>query len=237
MLKKMTSRTRIPSHLVQLPGASVATVDQEPVDRSAPDDAPTHRKAGRHGPLGYALEIIETLVLTLIIFFVVQNFVAQPFQVQQDSMDRTFAPGDYVLVDRLSHLWSPYARGQVVVFQAPASTDLKDPLIKRVIGVGGDTVEVRDGHVLVNGVVRDEPYLFKDGAGTAQPTIAGDQSHWVVPEGDLFVMGDHRQVSEDSRVFGPIPVSSVIGRGVVRYWPPSVFGVIANPSSEDAPAP
>jgi signal peptidase I len=183
------------------------------------------------------VEIVETLALTLIIFFVVQNLVAQPFQVQQDSMDRTFAPGDYVLVDRLSHLWSPYARGQVVVFQAPASTDLKEPFIKRVIGVGGDTVEVRDGQVFVNGVVRDEPYVFQDAAGIAQPTTAIDESRWVVPEGDLFVMGDHRQVSEDSRVFGPIPVSSVIGRAVVRYWPLWEFGIVASPSSEGAPAP
>ena len=203
-------------------------MDQDPRDTAVPDAAPAERKARRRG--GLALEVIETLVLTLVIFFVVQNFVAQPFQVQQDSMDRTFAPGDYVLVDRLSPLWSPYAPGQVIVFRAPASTDLREPLIKRVIGVGGDTVEIRDGKVFVNGVKRYEPYLYKDAAGIAQPTDAGGQSRWVVPEGDLFVMGDHRQVSEDSRVFGPIPVSSVIGRSVVRYWPLSEFGIIATPS-------
>ena len=135
-------------------------------------------------------------------------------------------------------MWSPYARGQVVVFQPPASaTDGKEPFIKRVIGVGGDTVEVRDGQVFVNGVALDEPYLFQNAAGVAEPTVAGDQSRWVVPEGELFVMGDHRQVSEDSRVFGPIPVSSVIGRGVVRYWPLSEFGIIATPTYENVPAP
>jgi len=237
MLKQMTSTMRTRIRLVALPGASEGTVDQGPRDTPAPDDAPAHKKASRRGRLGCVVEVIETLALTLIIFFVIQNFVAQPFQVQQDSMDRTFAPGDYVLVDRLSHLWSPYARGQVVVFRAPASTELKEPLIKRVIGVSGDTVEVRDGQVFVNGVVRDEAYLFQDAAGIAQPTIASGQSRWVVPEGDLFVMGDHRQVSEDSRVFGPIPVSSVIGRGVVRYWPLSEFGIVATPSYEDVPAP
>jgi len=228
-----------PTHvrLGGLPSASLGTVDQEPHDTPAPNEAPTDGKgSGRRGP-GCVMEVVETLALTLVMFLVIQNFVAQPFQVQQDSMDRTFAPGDYVLVDRLSNLWSPYARGQVIVFHAPASTGLKEPLIKRVIGVSGDTVEVRGGKVFVNGVVRDEPYLFQDAAGVAQPTTASDQSRWVVPAGDLFVMGDHRQVSEDSRVFGPIPVSSVIGRGVVRYWPLSEFGIVATPSNGDVPAP
>ncbi len=184
------------------------------------------------------VEVVETLVLTLVIFFVIQTFVAQPFQVQQHSMDRTFAQGDYVLVDRLSHLWSPYARGQVVVFQPPVgAAEQRDPFIKRVIGVGDDTVEVRDGQVFVNGVALDEPYLFRDAAGAPEPTIAGDQSRWLVPAGELFVMGDHRQVSDDSRVFGPIPVSSVIGRGVLRYWPLSKFGIIASMSYENVPAP
>ena len=213
-------------------------MDQEPSDAPAIDDAPAGRKAGRRTGLGCAVEAIETLALTLVIFFVIQNFVAQPFQVQLHSMERSFAEGDYVLVDRLTGRWSPYARGQVVVFQPPAtSTDRKEPFIKRVIGVGGDTVEVRDGQVSVNRVALDEPYLFHNDAGITEPTEAGDQTRWVVPEGELFVMGDHRQVSDDSRVFGPIPVSSVIGRGVVRYWPLSELGIISTPAYENVPAP
>lgn len=211
-------------------------MDHEPGDTPAPDEGPADGRAmRRRRRLGCAIEIIQTLALTLVIFFVIQNFVAQPFQVQQHSMDRTFAEGDYVLVDRLSHLWSPYARGQVVVFQPPASTNLKEPLIKRVIGVDGDAVEVRDGQVSVNGVALDEPYLFRNAAGVAEPTTAGDRSRWVVPEGDLFVMGDHRQVSEDSRAFGPIHVSLLIGRGVVRYWPLPEFGIVATPTYENVP--
>lgn len=203
----------------------------------APDEAPAGGKARRRGAFGCALELVETLVLTLVVFLVIQNFVAQPFQVKQHSMDRTFAEGDYVLVDRLSHLWSPYVRGQVIVFQAPASSGLKEPLIKRAIGVGGDIVEVRDGHVFVNGVALDEPYLFRDAAGNEEPTTADDPQRWIVPDGDLFVLGDHREVSEDSRIFGPIPVSSVIGRGVIRYWPLSEFGIVATASYGKVPAP
>jgi signal peptidase I len=214
-------------------------MDQELSDTPTADDAPVNMRSGRRGGLGCAVEVIETLAITLVIFFVIQNFVARPFQVQQHSMERTFTQGDYVLVDRLTARWSPYARGQVVVFQPPPTwTNRKDPFIKRVIGVGGDTVDVRDnGSVAVNGVVLDEPYLFRNDAGLVEPTEAGDQTRWVVPEGELFVMGDHRQMSEDSRVFGAIPVSSVIGRGVVRYWPFSEFGVIATPSYENVPTP
>ena len=213
-------------------------MDHESSDTPGAAGAGAGKVSRRRGGLGCVVEVIETLALTFVIFFVIQNFVAQPFQVQQHSMERTFAQGDYVLVDRLTARWSPYARGQVVVFRPPAGvTDRKDPFIKRVIGVGGDTVEVREGQVLVNGVALDEPYLYRDDAGIVEPTDAGDQTRWVVPEDDLFVMGDHRQVSDDSRIFGPIPVSSVIGRGIVRYWPLAEFGIIATPSYGSPPAP
>jgi len=212
--------------------------DHESIESPPPENGPGAKTSRDRGGLGCAVEVIGTLVLTLVIFLLVQNFVAQPFQVQGSSMERTFVESDYVLVDRLTPRWSPYARGQVVVFQPPANaTDRKEPFIKRVIGVGGDTVEVQDGQVFVNGVALDEPYLFHNAAGVAEPTVAGNQSRWVVPEGELLVMGDHRQVSDDSRVFGPIPVSSVIGRGVVRYWPLSEFGIIATPAYEKVPTP
>lgn len=215
------------------------TVDHGTSDTPAPEGATSEERTSRRGGgFGCAVEVIETLVLTLVIFFVIQNFVAQPFQVKGGSMERTFVESDYVLVDRLTPRWSPYARGQVVVFQPPETvTDRTEPFIKRVIGIGGDTVEVRDGQVFVNGVALDEPYLFHSAAGAAEATVASDPSRWVVPEGELFVMGDHRQASEDSRIFGPIPVSSVIGRGVLRYWPLSELGIIATPSYQNVPAP
>jgi signal peptidase I len=202
---------------------------EHPVPAAEPAVAVTPR---RRVPR-WVLEVAETLALTLVIFLVVQNLVAQPFEVEQHSMEQTFTQGQYVLVDRLSHLWSPYARGQVVVFRPPASaTTRSDPFIKRVIGVAGDTVDIRDGTVFVNGTALDEPYLFRGDDGTVEPTEASATDHWVVPDGDLFVMGDHRAVSADSRVFGPIPISSVIGRALLRYWPISAFSVVQAQTSE-----
>jgi signal peptidase I len=198
---------------------------------TAPDD---ELHVSEHGSAirGCLIELVETLVLTLVIFFVITNFIAQPFRVQMSSMEHTFEPDQYVLIDRLSHLWSPYQRGQVVVFRPPESAgEQGDPFIKRVIGVAGDTIDLRDGQVFVNGTALDEPYLFRNDAGEVEPTEAnGSSAHWVVPDGELFVMGDHRQVSVDSRVFGFVPVSSVIGRAVLRYWPLSALELVQTPT-------
>jgi signal peptidase I len=187
----------------------------------------------RRSSLGCLFEVIETLVLTLVIFFVIQTFIAQPYQVQQQSMERTLEPGQYVLVDKLTPRFDAYDRGDVVVFNPPETwTDQDTPFIKRVIGVAGDSVEIRDdGLVYVNGSALDEPYTYTNDEGVHEPTDAGgDQDTWVVPEGELFVMGDHRQRSADSRVFGTIPISNVIGRAFLRYWPISTFGILETPT-------
>ncbi len=193
----------------------------------------------RRSSLGCLFEVVETLVLTLIIFFVIQNFIAQPYQVQQNSMERTLEPGQYVLVDKLTPHWDAYGRGDVVVFNPPETwTSDPTPFIKRVIGLPSDTVEVRDdGSVYVNGVALDEAYTFKNDAGVNEPTeVSPDQTRWVVPTGDLFVMGDHRQKSADSRVFGPISISNVIGRAFLRYWPVNTLGILQTPIYPDVPA-
>ncbi len=189
----------------------------------------------RRPAFGCLFEIVETLVLTLIIFLVIQNFVAQPYKVQQQSMEHTLEPEQYVLVDKLTPRWDPYKRGDIVVFTPPAGGgDEKTPFIKRVIGQSGDTVEVRDdGIVYINGRPLDETaYLFRETPDdpTQSTTAPLDQSTWTIPPGELFLMGDHRANSADSRSFGPVPVAQVIGRAWLRYWPIDTVGVLPTPT-------
>jgi signal peptidase I len=186
-------------------------------------------------------EIAETLVLTVVIFLGVQTFVAQPYKVEQLSMENTLQPGQYVLVDKLTPRWNPYSRGEVVVFDPPPSWAAETngvPLIKRVIGLPGDRIQLRNGQVYVNDVKLAEPYLYAVGGAPQSTDPSPDgQSEWLVPAGDLFVMGDHRQNSADSRTFGPIERGLVVGRAWLRYWPINTFGVIHKPSYAGLPPP
>jgi len=179
--------------------------------------------------LGCLFEVVETLVLTVLIFLGIQTFVAQPYKVQQSSMETTLMPDEYVLVDKLSPRWAPYARGDIVVFDPPEtwSSGGGVPFIKRIIGLPGDRVELRDGKVFVNDIALVERYIFiENGEPQTTDPIAGGASEWLVPEGELLVMGDHRQDSADSRSFGPIEIRHVIGRAWLRYWPIDTFGVL-----------
>ena len=191
--------------------------------------------------LGCLFEVIETLVLTVVIFLGIQTFVAQPFKVQQGSMENTLLPEQYVLVDKLSPRWDAYSYGDIVVFQPPASlrhgSDV--PFIKRVIGKANDFVELREGLVFVNGIQLNEPYIFRDEAGVTQQTLAspGGASSWLVPDGELLVMGDHREDSADSRSFGPIDVSHVVGRAWMRYWPFDTLEFLPVPAHPELASP
>jgi signal peptidase I len=197
-------------------------------------ESPPKRGIARRG----LIEVVETLVLTAVIFFIVHTFVAQPFRVEQGSMETTLLPDQYVLVDKLTPRWAPYERGDIVVFDPPDSVrgESDAPYIKRVIGLPGDRVDLQDGHVLVNGYQINEPYVFQRSDGEANPTRPTDGTEsWVVPLGELFVLGDHRAVSADSRDFGPIQVSHVLGRAVLRYWPIDAFGTIDRPNYPGVP--
>lgn len=190
---------------------------------------------------GCLLEVVETLVLTIAIFLGIQTFVAQPFKIEGGSMETTLLPDEYVLIDKLTPRWAPYARGDVVVLDPPVEASLNRgvPFIKRVIGLPGDRVELKDGLVYVNGTALAEPYIYVEG-GRSQDTdpMPGGPTEWLVPPGQLLVMGDHRQDSSDSRAFGPVEISHIVGRAWLRYWPVSTFGILQTPTylpSEPSP--
>jgi signal peptidase I len=214
--------------------AEVAAADRAPAKGS-----PLSRK-----PLGCLIEIAETLILTIVIFWLIQTFVAQPYKVQQRSMLETLEPEQYVLVDKLTPNFDAYNRGDIVVFNpvaredscsAPVDEDaIIDPVpyIKRVIGEPGDVVELVDGNVHVNGVPIGEPYVL----GSITDPL-GDATSWTVEPGRLFVMGDNRDDSLDSRSeqIGQICINDVVGRAVLRYWPVSALGILQTPTYPGVP--
>jgi signal peptidase I len=148
-------------------------------------------------------------------------WVAQPFVVNGSSMDDTFKDGQYLIVDELTYRFREPERGEVLIFRYP-----KEPskyFIKRLIGLPGETIVVRDDKVTVKnaahpqGVVLDEPYAQSRTFGNVTVTLEADE---------YFVMGDNRVVSSDSRVWGPLPKDDLIGRPIVRLTPFSALGVL-----------
>lgn len=205
---------------------------------SAGEPAQTEPSSARRG-LGCALEIVETLVLTLIIYLLIHNFVAQPFEVDQSSMIPTITQSEYVLIDKISPRFDDYRRGDIVVFQPPGGFGQGGiPFIKRVIGLPGDTVSLRNGRVYVtpaggSAVRFEEPYVVLGIDGTTAPTLPRDAQgtdSWVIPDGSYFVMGDNRPVSQDSRFFGPITRDLIIGRAWLRYFPLDRIGFLEQPT-------
>jgi signal peptidase I len=172
-------------------------------------------------------EIIETALLALLIFVLVRTFVLN-FKVDGRSMLPTFENGEMLLVNRNAYraidAWDFI---DIIVFTPPAPGEDK-PYIKRVIGVPGDTIEIgADARVHVNGTPIEEDYIRSD--GTVCPTGAEYCGPLTVPEGSVYVMGDNRNNSEDSRYFGVVPEENIIGKAWVVYWPSDVWGPVEHP--------
>jgi signal peptidase I len=216
----------------------VPAPDGGPVDGSS-EASPTRRG------LGCLLEIVETLVLTLVIYLLIHNFIAQPFEVEQESMVPTIVENEYVLIDKLTPRFDDYDRGDIVVFQPPPGYEQGGvPFIKRVIGLPGDTVSLDNGRVYVTptGGSRtqlQETYLVRGANGRPADTLPKDAegtAEWTVPAGHYFVMGDNRPQSQDSRFFGPIDRELIVGRAWLRYFPLDRIGFIDAPDYPDLPS-
>ena len=162
----------------------------------------------------FLLDLLETVGLALILFVII-NSVSARVRVDGSSMLPTLHDGEFVLVNKLAYRTGTPTRGDIIVFRSTTEADLD--LIKRIIGLPGDRVVIAGGHVTVNGQVLDEPYI------NAAPNYNGE---WRVPEGSLFVLGDNRNDSSDSHMWGFLPEQNVIGKALLIYWPPPEWAMI-----------
>jgi signal peptidase I len=160
------------------------------------------------------LEIVQALALAVVISVVLNLFVVQVTEVRQRSMELTLEQNDRVLVSKVDYRFGAPQRGDIIVFNPP--TDSTIPYVKRVIGLGGETIDLRDGKVYVNGRLIE--YAETRGQRTT-PQAATVAYPFAVPEGQVFVLGDNRQSSSDSRTFGSVPVGNIIGKVILRFWP------------------
>ena len=189
---------------------------------------PQPAPAGRPRIVNQIIEIGVTAAIAVVLYLVIQTFLLQTFRVEGRSMQDSLQPDEHLLIDKLTPRFDGYSRGDVVVLHPPDQAEDSTPYIKRVIGEPGDHLEIKDNHVWVNGVELPEAYVH-------YPTKVGEWETFVVPEGELIVMGDHRNQSLDSREFGAVKESEVIGRAVLRFWPLDQLGILQTPTYPDVP--
>ncbi|CAN5904377.1 signal peptidase I [soil metagenome] len=162
------------------------------------------------GPIKALVEFIVILAIAFaLVFGFVRPVVAEPFKIPSESMVPTLEIGDRVLANKVAYDLSNVKRGDILIFRSPVDGAV---LIKRAVGLPGDTLEIRAGKLYLNNKVKDEPYINVD-ARFAQP-------FGPVPAGNFFAMGDNRMNSTDSRSYGPVPQENLVGEAEVRFWPP-----------------
>ena len=162
----------------------------------------------------FVLDILETVILAVVLYFGI-NAISARVRVDGLSMNPTLQHGEYVLVNRLAYKTGEPQRGDIIVFSFPL--DQKQDLIKRVIGLPGETITIRNGEVLINGKILEEPYIAQS------PVYSGE---WAVPDGQLFVLGDNRNDSKDSHQWNYLPKENIIGKALLIYWPPPEWKLI-----------
>ena len=182
----------------------------------------------QHSFIRGILEWVVTFALVFVFFIFIRMFVIEPYRVPTGSMEPTIEVGDQVFAQKLTiNLGMDVQPGDIVVFRNPDGSSDHDVLVKRVIAVGGQTVDLVDGVVYVDGEALDEPYA----EGASYPLAAQAEGvsvgfPYTVPEGCVWVMGDNRENSADSRYFGAVADDDLIAVVVFRYWPLNRFGIV-----------
>ena len=178
---------------------------------------PEERRSPKKGG-GFVEFLVILIIAFALVFGLVRPYVLEAFYIPSESMVPTLEIGDRVLVNKFVYRFSEPERGDIVVFRSTEGGE--EDLIKRVVGVPGDTVEDRDGVLFVNGEPQKEPYV------NAQFPDSGFYGPTIVPPGHVFAMGDNRANSRDSRFFGPVPFENIEGEAFVSFWPPSHVGLL-----------
>ena len=190
-----------------------------------PSATPEHRRpsdservslARAFGGRSLLRETLETILLTLIIFLVL-NTATGRFQVRGSSMEPTLHDGQYLVISKLAYWVHPSERGDIIVFHPPNNP--ADDYIKRIVGLPGEQVEIRDGAVWVDGVLLDESYITNPGFYSGA---------WSLGDGECFVLGDNRSNSSDSHNWGVLPQENIVGKAWLCYWPPEEWSLVAH---------
>ena len=166
----------------------------------------------------WAHSIVVALVLTLII----RTFVVQAFKIPSGSMRPTLTEGDKLFVNKFIYRFNPPQRGDIIVFKYPV--DPKKDFIKRLVGLSGDTVEIRDGKIYVDSKVLDDPATFGKFYYYNHDPYGGPGDKIHVPDNAYYVLGDNSANSQDSRFWGFVPKKNVLGKAIFRWWPPQRIG-------------
>lgn len=169
------------------------------------------------GSSSFIRDVLEVVLISSILFFSI-NSISARIRVESVSMQPTLFAGDFVVVNKLAYSFGSPGRGDVIVFHFPPNP-AQDPYIKRIIGLPGENLRIEDGEVYIDGVRFLEPYLDVD-------TLQGGK--WDIPEDAVFVMGDNRNNSSDSRSWGMVPNENIIGKALLIYWPPKAWDVLTD---------
>ena len=176
--------------------------------------------------IDFIMDILETVVFIGSMFIVVYLFILTPNQVKGASMEPTFRTGDYILTSRVTYKFRKLKRGDVIVFKSPKNPDVE--YIKRIIGLPGDIITIKNSEVFINNNLLTEKYIAS-ATNLWDGSCIKDNVSYTVPQDYIFVMGDNRPRSSDSREFCAVTIDSIIGDVFYRYFPANVMGVISNP--------
>lgn len=213
--------------------ASMPSKDPTPLPKPQSPSGETPASSGSRSWWQAQRENLLTVVLALLLAFGIRTFVAEARWIPSDSMLPTLEEGDRLVVEKVSYRFGSPRRGDIIVFNPPAKLNFDGAYIKRVIGLPGDRIRIANGEVIINGIPLREDYIYAPPdyscPGERCPGVPNQGSEFVVPPRSYFVMGDNRNDSQDSHVWGFLPEENIIGNTIFRFWPPNRLHFFAPP--------